>query len=71
FGELGYHFIFLAMQDLVHAAEFDPDLYAPLSVGQLIQEVLVPEVQVMLIAAEMCESADAALATLYQSTEFG
>ncbi|KAJ6603177.1 hypothetical protein B0H10DRAFT_1957853 [Mycena sp. CBHHK59/15] len=73
FGEHGYYNIAVAIQDLLSSREsdIDPNLYQPLSFKELVEQVIIPEVQVLLISEDLDLPFEDAVDTLYKSTPFG
>ncbi|KAJ7222754.1 hypothetical protein B0H12DRAFT_1241061 [Mycena haematopus] len=73
FGQRGYSAIAAAVRDLLKTREtdIDHDSYEPLSFSELVEDVLIPEVQVMLILEELNLPHEDAINTLYESSEFG
>ncbi|KAJ7506221.1 hypothetical protein B0H11DRAFT_1707466, partial [Mycena galericulata] len=73
FGEHGYYNIAVAIRDLLSSREsdIDPNLYQPLTFKELVEQVIIPEVQVFLISEDLDLPFEDAVDTLYKSTPFG
>ncbi|KAJ6577781.1 hypothetical protein B0H19DRAFT_1253094 [Mycena capillaripes] len=70
FGELGYTVISRKIMEVFPAATIMVE-YTPLSWGELIEQVLIPEALVALIADELKLSPEDAVELLHSSTPFG
>ncbi|KAJ7210574.1 hypothetical protein B0H12DRAFT_1225043 [Mycena haematopus] len=72
FGEQGYKVISSAVREAFPvSAATDTEIYAPLTWEILVEQVLIPEAQCMLIAAQLEISPDDAPQVLRDSSEFG
>ncbi|KAJ7781676.1 hypothetical protein B0H14DRAFT_3164113 [Mycena olivaceomarginata] len=71
FGTSGYREIATAVEQVVQFARLDAQVYAPLSVQELLREVLIPEAQILLICDDLNQTNDVAASTLHDSSPFG
>lgn len=60
-----------AIEQVVQFARLDVQVYAPLSVQELLREVLIPEAQILLICDDLNQTNDVAASTLHDSSPFG
>jgi len=71
YGELGYLIIHQTIYQLFPPDTIDPDFTSPLTPGDFIQRILVPEVAVHLIMEDLHSTYPSAIKTLRESVEYG
>jgi len=71
YGELGYLIIYQTIYQLFPPDTMDPSSTSPLTPGDFIQRILVPEVAVHLIMEDLHSTYSNAIKTLRESVEYG